>query len=341
VIPISVARRLLRAVTAPIAVAVAALAALAGLAWGASSGPAATGAAPTGYRVAITQAIETAAGNPFVVANFAPDGSLAQPSISVCPPPNVQVCQLVSRHGVFRSGPEPAGTVFEATATYRGVTYTARSPAWQGRVTESVPPRLAGRAAYRSRVTPVAARWGGGWGTDYDELGIEACRSRSGRRCVVLSQEGQDYAGPKRFARVGTPFSGWYLFATDQRSARDTFFAGVGYAYAGAVPPPRRARAVVRSAAMGPVTGPPAPTVMILHPARVSGGRAFVARVHCTVSCRAFVVVTGTRAGDSSRQVITGTREVGVRRARVNAGPLSVLLHVDDGPLIRAATRLP
>jgi hypothetical protein len=49
-------------------------------------------------------------------------------------------------------------------------------------------------------------------------------------------------------------YVGWYLFAYDQRLARDTAFAEPGYNEAAAVPPLHTGRTVTRSSPVGPVT---------------------------------------------------------------------------------------
>jgi hypothetical protein len=142
-------------------------------------------------------------------------------------------------------------------------------------------------------------------------------------------------------ARVGNPFTGWYLFATDERTAADTIVAGVGYGSAGAIPPVRPGRTVALSASLGPVAGPPVPWFTILRPARPIGGQVLVARVRCAVRCRVWLTVEGRRYGYSASPRVRGTALVGVRRGRLTRGPLLAWVHIDDGPTVAAHTRLP
>jgi len=139
------------------------------------------------YSVSI-QAVFDLAGNPSLVANFSPDGSLAVPEWSICRPPEVSVCSPAVRtaHAILSPEPEPAGTVFRASARYGGRIYSA-AVIWRGRVQIFSRPRLRGRADVGAAVTPVAGLWGGGWGTEFDQLAVEACPTTRARSCVMLS----------------------------------------------------------------------------------------------------------------------------------------------------------
>jgi hypothetical protein len=82
------------------------------------------------------QTVFDKAGTPNLVANFAPDGGLAKPTWSSCPLPDVNLCTPASKSQFPEPGPTPAGSVFQASATYKGHTYTARTPPWRGTVSE-------------------------------------------------------------------------------------------------------------------------------------------------------------------------------------------------------------
>jgi len=229
-----------------------------------------------GYGVDI-QAIYDTAGNPSLVANFSPDGGLPKPRWSICSPSSVNVCRPANNATQFLTpGPTPAGTVFQATATYEGKTYVARSAPWLGTVRATVPPRLNGHPRYGAAVTPHGASWTGGWqsdssykpqdggdsggrGPNFDFLSVEACRTRAARRCVNLSAPTESYGFSKRPPVVGAWFTGWYLFAFDQRLAHDTAFAQPGYRTPAVVPAVKAGATVARSAPVGPVIGPRAP----------------------------------------------------------------------------------
>ena len=300
-------------------------------------------AAPTsdghGQRPLTIQAVFDSRGNPLLVANFS--GAGPPPRWSICsPPPNAGCVETPQTRFPFLSpGPEPAGTMFVATETSGGRTYRA-SVTWQGRVTAVSPPSVVGRPRFRAHVTAIAGHWTGGWGNEFDQLGVEACRTRRGSGCVVLS--GGQYGCPGQPARatVGGWLPGMYLFAFDLRLAHDEACAGVGYSYPGAVRPWPVQQIVARSAPVGPVTGPPRPTVAVLRHSFVQAGRVVVAHVHCATVCRVSVNVFDGRSSSGARLTLKGSATVGVPRRRLRPGPLTVAMHVDDGPTIGGASRL-
>jgi len=242
-------------------------------------------------------------------------------------------------HAILNPGPEPAGTVFVATATAGGRTYRAHMT-WQGTVKALSPPRVLGAPRFGAHVTAAAGTWTGGWGGEFDQLGVEACRTRAGTGCVVLSGGQYGCPGQPANATAGGWLPGMYLFAYDLRVARDGACAGVGYAYPGALPPWPVSQIAARSAPAGPVTGPPRPTVSILRTARVHAGRVLVAAVHCSTVCHVWLDVFGGQSGSGGRATVTGSATVGVPLRQVTPGKLSVVLHVDDGPQISGQSRL-
>src|SRR6185312_1009576 len=106
-----------------------------------SAGDAAlAGASSVRYSVDI-QAVFNLRGNPWLVANFSPNGSLATAHWSICSPPPKRVCvPRRTPHQALEPGPRPAGTVFRATARYLGQTYSAQER-WHGRITADTRPR--------------------------------------------------------------------------------------------------------------------------------------------------------------------------------------------------------
>ena len=137
------------------------------------------------------QAVFDSAGNPSLIANSG--GST--PSWTICPPAPGSACHPVPRtkHAILNPGREPAGTTFVATVRLGGRTYTARVT-WHGQVRAVAPPRVVGPTRFGARVTVAAGVWTGGWGDEFDQLGLEACRTPSGTGCVVLS--GGQYGCP-------------------------------------------------------------------------------------------------------------------------------------------------
>lgn len=213
-------------------------------------------AAASGYGVDIQATIDVG-GNPQLTANFSPNGDLAKPRWSICAPPDVTRCSPTGQTGSLQPGTVAAGTVFLASATFGGQTYEARSAPWGGRVRATAPPRLVGRPKVGAKVHGVGGAWTGGWGSEFDRLRVQACRTMTGKHCVTLSAQGEAYPGSGRHAVVvRARYVGWYLFAYDQRFARDTLFALPAYGSAAAIPPLKTGRTVARSAPAGPVENP-------------------------------------------------------------------------------------
>jgi hypothetical protein len=300
---------------------------------------------PGSYGIDI-QAVFDNAGDPILVANFTPDGGLATPTWSICHPPDVHTCAPASRKielgGELDAGRQPAGTVFQATATYHGHTYLARSSPWQGAVHATAPARLLGRARYGASVKPRGATWTGGWGSEFDYLRVEACRTpdAKARSCVTLSAPGEGFGFSNRPPVVGAWYTGWYLFALDARLAHDTVFAEPGYGFPVVVPPLKVGPTVARSAPSGPVIGPNPPKVSFLRAAMLSAGRVLVARVRCSVRCRIFLQVDDDYTGSDAHFTLTGSGLVGVPRRQLRRGLLNSVILVDTGPPVRGRSRL-
>jgi hypothetical protein len=254
-------------------------------------------------RYAVTiQAVFDQDGNPALVANFSPNGSLATPSWTICPPAGQGACRTMrTAHATIQPGPEPPGTRFTSTATYRGHTYTS-AVTWHGQVHALGRPGLAGSARLNGRVTPIAARWAGGWGNELDQLGVEACRTTTAHSCWMLG--GGEVGCPDNTSRPRLEgwFTGYYLFALDSRTSRDIICAGTGYARNAGLPLWKLGPTIVRSRALARIAGPPRPTVRILHEAVVRRGMVVLAKLDCPARCP-------VELGQSTGQVWTGSFE--------------------------------
>jgi hypothetical protein len=293
--------------------------------------------------------------------DFYPDGAGSAIHWSLCAPPGTGACAPIpSTDGAAHPGPQPAGTLFKVTATYKGQTYSS-SETWRGAVRGVTRPVLHGRAHIGATVAGSAAVWAGGWGTENDQLGIEACRSSRGTGCVMLSgEELQCSPGgacgslggvvgslerPNR-ARVGTWYTGWYLFALDGHLA-NSISGAVGYASPATIPPWAINATVIRSKPYGPVTGPPAPHVRFLPAARVRGKHVVVASVRCAVSCHAWITVSltrerftsGERVAWSANKVIRRSAKIGVWGS-IPPGRVAVTINVGNGPYLHGHSRL-
>jgi hypothetical protein len=290
------------------------------------------------------QAVYGSAGNPAVAGSF---GDLGVGRWSRCSPRASSSCRPVkSSHGVLESGPVPAGTVFELTTKYRGQTFAARTVAWRGSVRAAARPQLRGRVRVGATVTPIAGRWAGGWGSESDQLGVEACLTASGRGCVMLGGGEQGCPGGRARAVVGGWFTGWYLLALDGRIPRDYACAGVAYALEADIPPWKVSPTIARSRPLARVTGPPAPTVLIRRKARVRAGRVLVARIRCSSLCRVQLVVDESSVGQfTSHSTLTGSALIGVPSSasfgELRPGRLQVTVNVAGGPAVTGHTRLP
>jgi hypothetical protein len=299
-----------------------------------------------------------ASGNPELTVDYFPDGAGDAMRWSRCAPAGGPACKAIpSKNGSADLGPEPAGTVFKVTATYQGQTY-ASSLTWGGAIGVAAPPALSGHTRYGAIVTGAAARWTGGWGSEFDQLGIEACRSVRATGCVTLSGEELQCSAsgcgslggvtgpitrPNR-ARIGNWYTGWYLFALDAHLGMN--YSGlVGYSSPAAIPPWPTNATVIRSGPYGPVTGPPSPRVRILPHARMHGSQLTVASARCAVSCHVWITVSrtdkrvasGTRVAWSASKVITGLATIGVR-GDIPRGRAAVTINVGDGPYLHGRT---
>lgn len=244
-----------------------------------------------GYAISV-QAVYDASGNPALTANFS---GPVHPRWSICAPADPSVCRpapgsraIGSASAALQAGTTPVGTVFEASVRYRGRLYVARTAPWRGTVRATVAPQLSGNARYGARVTPHRASWTGGWravpllgagpgvvrrGANFDYLSVEACRTQDARRCVtVASPYTSSRAHGGRTPPIENRFTGWYLFAIDQRFTADEAFALPGYRSPADVPPVKLDAVAVRSAPLGPVIGPPSPRVSFLRRARARDG---------------------------------------------------------------------
>ncbi len=302
------------------------------------------------------------AGNPSAIANANVAGATSPPRWSACAPAEPTTCRPIRTRGTndtsvfLNPGRTPAGTVFQAILTVHGRTYVARTGVWLGTVHVVSPPTLSGSPRFGAVVAPHGARWAGGWaaqptpdlfadGTgpaNEDALSLEACRTPDGHRCVNLTPQGVHGLYSSRPVAIDNWFTGWYLFAFDQRLATPVLIAEPGYGTASIMPTLKIGATVGRSAPLGPVTGPPPPTVAILPTAALRDGRVLVARVRCRVSCRARVTVDDAQTGAGATTALAGTRVVGVPQRRLRSGDrLSVTVQVGAGPLISGRSRLP
>jgi hypothetical protein len=278
--------------------------------------------AMAGYGMQVSQELLARDGDPLLVANFSPDGSLATPSWAVCAPgaPTCTPAGVTNR--LFSPGPEPAGTTFEASAVYGGVTYAARSDPWQGAGAATAPPTLTGAPKIGAVVTPHAGAWSGGWPGDFDLLHVEACRTRDGRGCTTIAHPRAPLHGLR--APLDPRWSGRWLFALDERYGPGTAFASMAFGSPVGIPPTPPGPTVSRSAPLGPVTGPA--LALRDHPLLQLDDRLLIGRATCAGRCRVTLRVATGRTSAHAALALRGTRNLTVPAAA---------LHLEDGATIR------
>ena len=165
--------------------------------------------------------------------------------------------RLASSHGRPSLGRQPAGRVFVADTVYQGRLFVVRTLPWRGNVRLRVRPRVRGAARVGARVVPSAGSWVGGWPAESDGLGLEACPTRSSTRgCVMVSGGQQGCPGVGTAAAViAQRFTGWYLFALDQRLDAGDVCAAVAYGREAEIPAGSIGPTIVRSFPAGPIVG--------------------------------------------------------------------------------------
>jgi hypothetical protein len=284
------------------------------------------------------QAVFDGRGNPDLVANFVPDGSLATARWSICAPGVAACLPAHARDGQLRPGPEPAGTRFVARALYKRRSYES-SLIWHGRVRPVSLPAATGPFAVGDVVRPVAARWVGGWRGDGDQLGIEACRLPNGTGCRMLGGGELGCPDASSSPRLGGWFTSWYLFAVDARMPRDDACAGTAYFANADLPLWPFGPTVVRSAPLGQIAGPPRPSLKFYERARRSGRMVVIGTARCRMRCSVWLQVDDRVQGVLRHLTFAGTHDLAVPDG-LHRGKLDVLVHVDDSPGLRARTRL-
>jgi hypothetical protein len=98
------------------------------------------------------------------------------------------------------------------------------SPLWRGNLKIATAPSVKGEIRANELVTPLLATWAGGWDGDFDQTQLAACATRSGRRCVSIT-EPKYVDGCRNEATVIDPaFTGKYLRVADMHYGPGTIF---------------------------------------------------------------------------------------------------------------------
>lgn len=276
--------------------------------------------------IKITQHVFTEDGQPQLVGNYSPDGSVAKPSWKICAPDCGPI--VLADTSVFQPGPQAAGTTFEASATVNGVTTTDRSRAWTGQVANVTPPTISGDAKVGATVTGVAGTWSGGWGDDRDSVSLRVCTTAAATDCRRLPADATSV--------IDSAYAGWFIGATDERYGRESVFPAAAWpAPIPGVPSTLPARAASQTVALGALVGPIAaapaapapapipgptpkpqdepktktlgftPSVALRKRATTTGGKRVVGTISCKARCVAHVKLTQGKKTASLKIVVS------------------------------------
>ncbi len=293
-------------------------------------------------------------GDPYLSVQWVPETFAADPAWRVCPPG--EACRAIGAgERTAKPGETAPGTVFESDLTTPTGPTTEGSPVWQGRLTSLAPPGVQGELRTGENVSPVAARWSGGWGDEVITNALIACPGLSGPGCEYLVNRAGTWNFGLGDRPLGARLAGWYVYAVEWRSPRDQ------NPFLEALPPPPGAPTARPEpsalSAVSPPAGPIAtpasvtkpetpvnlaePSVVIRKRALRSDRRVTVARVRCAQRCK-----VGLRVSDG-RRVLTRTLHVTgsapltiVRGERLRAGLLRVSVAVDGRPAVSGRVRL-
>jgi hypothetical protein len=236
------------------------------------------------------------------------------------------------------------GTYFTVKATRGNATASTKSKTWQGTVSALAPPGFKIPPTIGKPLFPSAADWRGGWGDDYNVLGVEACRNKNATRCETVWAPDEDYPYSNKRPALGPYYAGWYLFSTNKRYAAETAFGGVGHFDAAGVPPIEASPTTVRSLPFGPIA-PNKYSAVIPAKATVRRGRVVVARVHCPVRCRARfssnISVSRSYYQDSGSREFKGTVELRAKVLdEVKRATVKTRVWIDHGLAARGSSRI-
>jgi hypothetical protein len=170
-----------------------------------------------------------------VVANISPDAAGRYGWLR-CPPRRGHCEQLATHARALNAGNAPVGTTWIAIGTHGSQTSSAGTLPYRGRVRARTRPRVKGPVRSGAFVRPVAAKWRGGWGNEFDWLQLQVCRTRSGKGCAVISDSFYANVCPGTGAVIDGGYAGWFLRALDARIGRNTAIPTVAI-LPGHVPP--------------------------------------------------------------------------------------------------------
>ena len=200
--------------------------------------------------------LDPSTGDPALSVQWVPAQAADDPQWRSCPP-GAACAPIGNGERAVSPGETGPGTVFESDiAPRRGA--TERRPVWQGRVTAQAAPEVQGELAAGANVRPAAGRWTGGWGDEVSTNVVVACPALTGPGCEFLPDAGATTNTGFADRPLGARHAGWYVYAVEWRTARDTN----PFVLASIPPPgettfrPEQSQLVASSAPAGPVTIP-------------------------------------------------------------------------------------
>jgi hypothetical protein len=200
-------------------------------------------------------------------------------------------------------------------------------------------------------VTPVAARWSGGWGDEHTTVAVIACSQRTGGECELLTHpNGQANFGAHERG-IRDKHLGWFLIPVEYRSARDRD----PYVVPSPIPPgaptsfptPNALAAV--GTPVGPVVSPEVievvggekPSVSVRNPVRRVGRRVVLGSVTCPARCAVMLRVVDGRRTITRRMRVRGTAQLAILRGRLlRPGRLRIRVDVDGKTVVTGRVRL-
>ena len=105
-------------------------------------------------------------------------------------------------------------TVFRAISSLGA---SANSPVWRGTLSSRKPPSARGPLYANELITPVAAKWQGGWAGAGDWTQLAACRGPRGHGCITLTDLHFPQSCRHEAVVIDPIFTGWYLRVASQR----------------------------------------------------------------------------------------------------------------------------
>jgi hypothetical protein len=134
--------------------------------------------------------------------------------------PDLSGCEPFATGGDITTGNAVPDTVFRVS----GGGAAGSSPIWHGNLAQVVAPSILGAVRANELVVPVSASWRGGWDGDFDQTQLAACATRTGKRCISLTDPNYSRSCREGGTVLDPKFTGKYLRVADMRFGAGTLF---------------------------------------------------------------------------------------------------------------------